>query len=116
MYFQDWANPLVRPHICLHIEISDCLSEFYQGEQLQKKADLDSLQLMSADFKEAPHHHFYIKKVVQLTDYSYMIPMKWVSVFDHDGRETECADVHNVTIDSLVHSLTDLQIENNINK
>lgn len=98
---QDWANPLVRPHIRTHVEVSDTLSEFYQAERLHG-ADIDSLQLMWADFKHAPGRHYYIKEVAELTDGSFVIPMKWVCVLDEQGRETECADVHEVSFDSEV--------------
>ncbi|KAI0697695.1 hypothetical protein BC835DRAFT_1413545 [Cytidiella melzeri] len=53
MFHLDWANPLVRPHIRPYVEVSSTVSEFYQAERLQN-TDVDLLQLMWADFKNAP--------------------------------------------------------------
>ena len=62
------------------------------------RADLGSLQLMWADFKEAPQHHFYIKKIAELRDGSFMIPIKWICVVSN-------GDVHEVEFDSEIRHL-----------
>ena len=72
------------------------------------RADLGSLQLMWADFKEAPQHHFYIKKIAELRDGSFMIPIKWICVVSN-GDEIECADVHELEFDSEIRHLSSYQ-------
>ncbi|KAI0682103.1 hypothetical protein BC835DRAFT_1424859 [Cytidiella melzeri] len=94
--FKDWANPLVRPHIRPYVEVSSTVSEFYQAERLQN-TDVDLLQLMWADFKNAPGQYFYIKELARLRDGRFVIPMKWLCVIDNETRaETDCADVYVV--------------------
>lgn len=90
----------MRPHIRPYIEISERVAEFYQAERL-RNADIDTLQLMWADFDNAPHQHFYIKEVAELTDGTFVVPMKWICVLE-DGREVYCADVHRVHINPEV--------------
>lgn len=83
----------MRPFIRPYVEVSPVLSEFYQAERLQTE-DVDLLQLMWADFKNAPSCHFYIKEVAQMNDGSFVVPMKWIVVVDHEQKETYCADVY----------------------
>ncbi|KAI0689864.1 hypothetical protein BC835DRAFT_1308149 [Cytidiella melzeri] len=91
MFHLDWANPFVRPQICPYVEVSSTVSEFYQAKRLMC-TDVNLLQLMWADFKNAPGgQHFYIKELARLRD---------------DSAETECADVylvdHEITVSSIM--------------
>ncbi|KAI0682538.1 hypothetical protein BC835DRAFT_1409568 [Cytidiella melzeri] len=97
MFHLDWANPFVRPQICPYVEVSSTVSEFYQAKRLMC-TDVNLLQLMWADFKNAPGgQHFYIKELARLRDDRFVIPMKWLCVIDKEtGAETECADVYLV--------------------
>lgn len=83
------------------MEESETISEFYHAERLYTKADLDSLQLMWADFKKAPYHHYYIKEIAMLDDGSFVVPIKWICVV-RAGNENYCADVMQVTYDQQV--------------
>lgn len=98
---QDWANPLVRPHIRPFIEItssSSCkVSEIFQADRLLEE-DVDLLQPMWADFEHAPNHHFYIKELAMLHNGQLVIPMKWIcKVGDNGKSETMLVDAYTVT-------------------
>ncbi|KAI0086224.1 hypothetical protein BDY19DRAFT_1017745 [Irpex rosettiformis] len=99
-YRLDWANPLVRPHIRPYVEVSSSVSEFYQAQRLHDE-DVDLLQLMWANFTNAPDMHFYIKEVARMRNGSFVIPIKWVCAIDESRVETECADVYLVDYNPL---------------
>ncbi|KAG6819454.1 hypothetical protein H0H93_011664 [Arthromyces matolae] len=80
---QDWANPLVRPHIRIYPEISKSVSEFFQAEKFTKEVELDELTPMWADWERDSDRHFFVKEIAQLTDQSFIVPIKWFSM---DGK------------------------------
>ncbi|KAI0697812.1 hypothetical protein BC835DRAFT_1405600 [Cytidiella melzeri] len=114
MFHLDWANPLVRPHIRPYVEVSSTVSEFYQAERLQN-TDVDLLQLMWADFKNAPGQYFYIKELARLRDGRFVIPMKWLCVIDNETRaETDCADVYVVEYETAVIHIQATELIDNV--
>ncbi|KAJ6550496.1 hypothetical protein DFH09DRAFT_1248846 [Mycena vulgaris] len=78
----DWANPLVRPFIHVYPEVSGPVAEFWQAEKWVSEIDLDDLSPMWADWqnKSNSHRHFYIKELAQLSDGTYVLPPRWVTV------------------------------------
>ncbi|KAJ7115666.1 hypothetical protein C8R44DRAFT_880092 [Mycena epipterygia] len=76
----DWGNPLVRPFIHLYPDVSGPISESWQAGKWTGEVDLDELSPMWADWKSSTsHRHYYIKELAQLTDGSFVIPLRWVT-------------------------------------
>lgn len=91
--------------------MSPAISEFYQAERLLND-DVDTLQLMWADFTHTPDYHFYIKEVAQLYDGTLVVPMRWICELGDDGKiEKSRADVYsaeyNVSTGEIVIHITD---------
>lgn len=57
---QDWANLCVCPFIQIYPEITTAISQSWQAGKWTDELDLDDLSPMWADWKNSPHHHFYI--------------------------------------------------------
>lgn len=60
---------------------------------------------MWADFKASPHQHYYIKEIAQLSNGTFVIPMRWICVVEDDNRVVDCADVLAVVYDAVVSDL-----------
>ncbi|KAI0819958.1 hypothetical protein BC628DRAFT_1423282 [Trametes gibbosa] len=76
------ANPLVRPHMSLYPEAAGPVSEFFHASRMlaMDDASLDRGQLMWAEWRKAPHRHFYIKEIARLQDGQFVIPLKWITI------------------------------------
>ncbi|OBZ67227.1 hypothetical protein A0H81_13040 [Grifola frondosa] len=83
----DWANPHVCPLIRMYPDLNSTVSEFWQAEKWVKEMHWDDLGPMWADFKNAPHRHFYIKELAQLSDGHFVIPLRWVTINNIDYCE-----------------------------
>ncbi|KAJ7182641.1 hypothetical protein C8R43DRAFT_1083606 [Mycena crocata] len=91
----DWANPLVRPFIHVYPEVAGPVAEFWQAEKWTSESALDQLSPMWADWKNksTSHKHFYVNKLAQQHDGTYVVPVRWVTVNNevhadtHDVRE-----------------------------
>lgn len=75
---QDWANPLVRDFIQVYPKITKSVSESWQAEKYTKEVPDDQLTPMWADWKSAPHKHFYVRGIAQLKDGTFVLPLRWV--------------------------------------
>lgn len=62
---------------------------------------------MWADFKKAPRQHYYIKEVAQMSDGTFVIPMRWVRVVRDNNQTVDCADALKVIYDKAVSNLRD---------
>ncbi|KAI0827855.1 hypothetical protein BC628DRAFT_1409428 [Trametes gibbosa] len=93
------SNPLIRPHMCLYPEATGSVSEFFHTNRMlaMDDASLDLGQLMWAEWKKAPHRHFYIKELARLHDGNFIIPLRWITV-----NGIESFDGLSVTYDSTV--------------
>lgn len=75
---QDFANPLVREFLEVYPDLSGKeVSEFWQAGKWIDESDLDDLSPMWANWKFAPHRHFYIKELAQFEDGQFVIPMRY---------------------------------------
>lgn len=69
---------MVRKHLQLYPEISEMVSEVWQAAKWLKEIDIDDLTPMWADWKNAPHQHFYIKEVARLMNGELVVPVRWL--------------------------------------
>ncbi|KAK0444640.1 uncharacterized protein EV420DRAFT_1721990 [Desarmillaria tabescens] len=78
----DWANPLVRKHIHVYPEVAGPITETYQAAKWLEEVDLDELSPMWANWTSPGlrHRHFYIKELARLSDDSYVVILRWVTV------------------------------------
>ncbi|KIJ43402.1 hypothetical protein M422DRAFT_47870 [Sphaerobolus stellatus SS14] len=72
---EDWANPLIRPYMCLYPEETpNHMSETWHGEKLCKEIQLDQLSLMVG----VENKHFYINEITKYHNGSYVYPVWWI--------------------------------------
>lgn len=90
---QDWANPLVRPHIQIYPELTTCVSQSWQAAKWTKEIFFDDLTPMWADWDKAPHQHFYIKELAQTAHRDFVIPMRFIQY-----QKTDYANVYEVVL------------------
>lgn len=77
---QDFANPLVRPHLQLYPVIStNGISEVWHGEKLVKDIPDHVLTPMI----KLEGRHFYVGELVRLKCGRYFIPLRWI---EKDGE------------------------------
>ncbi|KII82864.1 hypothetical protein PLICRDRAFT_120152 [Plicaturopsis crispa FD-325 SS-3] len=76
----DWSNPLVRKFIQIYPDVAAVRQESWQSDKWLKEVPYDDLTPMWASWKTAPHVHFYIKELAQLSDGTFVIPMRYVCV------------------------------------
>lgn len=89
---QNWANPMVRPHIQVYSEIPDGpISEVWHGQKWRSDMDLDLLSPMY----NTGGRHFYVKELTQMRDGSYIIPICWVT---YRKRTHACSEVETKCI------------------
>ncbi|KAJ7659002.1 hypothetical protein B0H17DRAFT_1163196 [Mycena rosella] len=98
---QDWANPLVQSFIHVYPEVAGPVSEFWQAGKWVSEIDLDDLSPMWADWenKRNSHRHFYIKELAQLSDGTYVVPLRWVTidnVVHVDVQDVDCRDTPQI--------------------
>ena len=67
----------MREFIQIYPEITEKISESWQAEKFTKEVN-DQLTPMWADWKYAPHKHFYINEVAQLKDGKFVLPLRWI--------------------------------------
>ena len=73
--FQDYANPLIRPHLEFYPEITDgYVREVWQAEKWRKRIDPRILTPMVA----VGSKHFYVFEFSRLRDGRYIVPERWV--------------------------------------
>ncbi|KAF8064464.1 hypothetical protein FPV67DRAFT_1672161 [Lyophyllum atratum] len=77
----DYGNPLVCPLIHPYIEVAGPVTEMLQAAKYDE-ADFDEHSPMWADWKNLStmHRHYYIKELAQLTDGSFLLLLRWVTV------------------------------------
>ena len=77
--FQDYANPLIRPHLEFYPEITDgYVREVWQAEKWRKRIDPRILTPMVA----VGSKHFYVFEFSRLRDGRYIVPERWVKYKD----------------------------------
>ena len=54
------------------------ISESWQAEKYTQEVPDDQLTPMWADWKNSPHKHFYVCKIAQLKDDTFVLPLRWV--------------------------------------
>jgi hypothetical protein len=59
-------------------EITNKVSESWQAEKYTKEIPDDQLTPMWADWKKAPHKHFYVHEIAQLKDDNFVLPLRWI--------------------------------------
>ena len=75
LLFQDYANPLIRPHLEFYPEITDGhVKEVWQAEKWRKRIDPRILTPMVA----VGSKHFYVFEFARLRDGRYIVPERWV--------------------------------------
>ena len=71
---QDWANDRIRPHLQIYPEIADrAVSEIWHGGRLLN-LDPSMLTPMYID----GIRHYYVGEVCQLSDGTFIIPIRWL--------------------------------------
>lgn len=101
-YFQDWSNPHVRPHIHIYPEIPDGpISEVWHTKKWHTGLDLSMLTPMF----DAGDRHYYVNEVARLASGALVVPSRWV-IYKGELH----ADVHRISIDSLVRHLSTVAI------
>lgn len=75
-YFQDYANPLIRPHLHLYPEIPDGpITEVWHAKKWRKGLDPVTLAPM---YDDKHGRHYYINELAHMQDGEYVIPVRWV--------------------------------------
>ncbi|KAF8263119.1 hypothetical protein EI94DRAFT_1704260 [Lactarius quietus] len=89
---EDFANPLVRPHLMFYPEdLQGKVCEAWQAQKWLAEAGLDNLSPMVV-FRD---QHFYVNELAECVDGSYVIPVRWVmrnSVLCGDVCQVVCGD------------------------
>ncbi|KAI9445690.1 hypothetical protein BJY52DRAFT_1372194 [Lactarius psammicola] len=82
LFALDFSNPLVCPHITLYPEVGGGpISEFWDAQKWSGiTSDEYDDQVIWADFQNASFRHFYVRELAQLSDGSFMIPIRWVTI------------------------------------
>lgn len=74
---KDFVNPFVRLNLHFYPEQKSSVSEFWQAQWLMNDINYKLLQPMWVDNKKAPHYHFYIWELVQLSNETFVLPLVW---------------------------------------
>lgn len=64
---------------------------------------------MWADFKASPRQHYYIKEIAQLSNGTFVIPMRWVRQVGDQGNTIDCADALEIIYDIAVSNVYTLK-------
>jgi hypothetical protein len=110
MGLEDWANPLVFPHLQQYpmIPPNRVVSEVWHAQKWRNDMDQHCLSPMYDD----GHKHFHIGKPAQMKNGSIIIPVWWSE--DSEGKmwadawQIEYNNMHKVDCNTLpLQSLTD---------
>lgn len=75
-FWQDYSNPLVRPHLHLYPEIPDGpITEVWHAEKWRKDLDPATLAPMIVGQEEK---HYYINELVQMKNGELVVPVRWL--------------------------------------
>ncbi|KAI0799578.1 hypothetical protein BC629DRAFT_1284991 [Irpex lacteus] len=112
----DWANPLIRPHMHIYPEIPDGpVSELWHADKWRKEMDLDALTPMY----DAGDKHFYVNEITQLRDGTSIIPFRWViyhKVLHAESWKVTFNDNEPLMVPAtgMAHNYFDLEHGNNL--
>ncbi|KAL6299568.1 hypothetical protein BKA93DRAFT_742110 [Sparassis latifolia] len=106
LFAMDWANPLVRPFICIYPELTDSISEFWQARKWLQEVQDNDLTPMWADWKNSGHRHYYVNELAQLRNGEFVMPIRWLTFKGEVHAQSYDVD-YDLTVSSciLIHKL-----------